>query len=101
MLSIIGDEPESHRHRAALSLGAGRVWQAGVARVLEIMRTETRAAMQQCGMRSLGELNPALGAADQLKLVARHHGAGADECRTQRFEIVRAEIVFCSATTDA
>jgi 4-hydroxymandelate oxidase len=26
--------------------------------VLEIMRTETRAAMQQCGVRSLAELNP-------------------------------------------
>jgi 4-hydroxymandelate oxidase len=29
-----------------------------VERVLEIVRTETRAAMQQCGARSVKELNP-------------------------------------------
>jgi isopentenyl diphosphate isomerase/L-lactate dehydrogenase-like FMN-dependent dehydrogenase len=29
----------------------------GVERVLEIVRTETRAAMQQCGARSVKELN--------------------------------------------
>ena len=28
-------------------------------RVLEIMRVETRAAMQQCGVRTVKELNPA------------------------------------------
>src|SRR5277367_3835503 len=38
--------------------GLGAFGEEGVARVLEIMRTETRAAMQQCGVRSLAELNP-------------------------------------------
>jgi len=40
--------------------GLGAFGEEGVARVLEIVRTETRAAMQQCGMRSIGELSPAL-----------------------------------------
>ncbi len=38
--------------------GLGAFGQEGVERVLEIMRTETRAAMQQCGVRSVKELNP-------------------------------------------
>jgi len=38
--------------------GLGAFGQEGVERVLEIVRTETRAAMQQCGARSLKELNP-------------------------------------------
>ena len=62
------------RHRCAQGAGDGResavgigrpyLWglgafgEEGVTRVLEIMRTETRAAMQQCGVRSLAELNP-------------------------------------------
>jgi isopentenyl diphosphate isomerase/L-lactate dehydrogenase-like FMN-dependent dehydrogenase len=38
--------------------GLGAFGQQGVERVLEIVRTETRAAMQQCGARSVKELNP-------------------------------------------
>jgi 4-hydroxymandelate oxidase len=38
--------------------GLGAFGQEGVERVLEIMRTETRAAMQQCGARSVKELDP-------------------------------------------
>jgi 4-hydroxymandelate oxidase len=38
--------------------GLGAFGEEGVGRVLEIMRTETRVAMQQCGVRSLAELNP-------------------------------------------
>jgi 4-hydroxymandelate oxidase len=38
--------------------GLGAFGQEGVARVLEIMRTETLTAMQQCGVRSVRELNP-------------------------------------------
>jgi 4-hydroxymandelate oxidase len=38
--------------------GLGAFGQEGVERVLEILRTETRAAMQQCGVRSVKELNP-------------------------------------------
>jgi 4-hydroxymandelate oxidase len=38
--------------------GLGAFGQEGVERVLEIVRTETRAAMQQCGARSVRELNP-------------------------------------------
>jgi 4-hydroxymandelate oxidase len=38
--------------------GLGAFGQEGVERVLEIVRTETRAAMQQCGVRSVKELNP-------------------------------------------
>ena len=38
--------------------GLGAFGQEGIERVLEIMRTETRAAMQQCGARSVKELNP-------------------------------------------
>jgi 4-hydroxymandelate oxidase len=37
--------------------GLGAFGQEGVERVLELVRTETRAAMQQCGARSLGDLN--------------------------------------------
>jgi 4-hydroxymandelate oxidase len=37
--------------------GLGAFGQQGVERVLEIVRTETRAAMQQCGARSVKELN--------------------------------------------
>jgi 4-hydroxymandelate oxidase len=37
--------------------GLGAFGQEGVERVLELVRTETRAAMQQCGARSVGELN--------------------------------------------
>jgi len=39
--------------------GLGAFGQPGVERVLEIMRVETRAAMQQCGVRSVKELNSA------------------------------------------
>ena len=38
--------------------GLGAFGQEGVERVLEIVRTETRAAMQQCGARSVKALNP-------------------------------------------
>jgi isopentenyl diphosphate isomerase/L-lactate dehydrogenase-like FMN-dependent dehydrogenase len=38
--------------------GLGAFGQAGVERVLELMRIETHAAMQQCGVRSVKELNP-------------------------------------------
>jgi 4-hydroxymandelate oxidase len=38
--------------------GLGAFGQQGVERVLELVRTETRAAMQQCGVRSVKELNP-------------------------------------------
>jgi 4-hydroxymandelate oxidase len=38
--------------------GLGAFGQQGVERVLEIVRTETRAALQQCGARSVKELNP-------------------------------------------
>ena len=37
--------------------GLGAFGQEGVERVLEIVRTETRSAMQQCGVRSVKELN--------------------------------------------
>jgi 4-hydroxymandelate oxidase len=37
--------------------GLGAFGQEGVERVLELVRTETRAAMQQCGARSVQELN--------------------------------------------
>jgi len=37
--------------------GLGAFGQQGVERVLELVRTETRAAMQQCGARSVKELN--------------------------------------------
>lgn len=39
--------------------GLGAFGQAGVERVLEILRTETHAAMQQCGVRSVKGLTPA------------------------------------------
>jgi 4-hydroxymandelate oxidase len=38
--------------------GLGAFGQEGIERVLELMRIETRAAMQQCGVRSVRELNP-------------------------------------------
>jgi 4-hydroxymandelate oxidase len=38
--------------------GLGAFGQEGVERVLALVRTETRAAMQQCGVRSVKELNP-------------------------------------------
>ncbi len=38
--------------------GLGAFGQEGVERVLQLLRTETRAAMQQCGVRSVKELNP-------------------------------------------
>jgi 4-hydroxymandelate oxidase len=38
--------------------GLGAFGQEGVEPVLEIVRTETRVAMQQCGVRSVKELNP-------------------------------------------
>ena len=38
--------------------GLGAFGQEGVERVLELLRTETRAAMQQCGVPSVKELNP-------------------------------------------
>lgn len=37
--------------------GLGAFGQAGVERVLELVRTETRAAMQQCGAKSVKDLN--------------------------------------------
>jgi isopentenyl diphosphate isomerase/L-lactate dehydrogenase-like FMN-dependent dehydrogenase len=39
--------------------GLGAFGQAGVEKVLDILRTETRAAMQQCGARNVKELTPA------------------------------------------
>src|SRR3989454_5935089 len=39
--------------------GLGAFGQPGVERVLELLRTELQAAMQQCGVRSLRELTPA------------------------------------------
>ena len=39
-------------------LGLGAFGQPGVERVLELLRIETRAAMQQCGARSIKELTP-------------------------------------------
>jgi 4-hydroxymandelate oxidase len=38
--------------------GLGAFGQPGVERVLELLRIETRAAMQQCGVRAIKELNP-------------------------------------------
>ena len=38
--------------------GLGAFGQEGVERVLDLLRIETRAAMQQCGVRSVKELNP-------------------------------------------
>jgi 4-hydroxymandelate oxidase len=38
--------------------GLGAFGEDGVARVLELMRIETRAAMQQCGVKAISELNP-------------------------------------------
>jgi isopentenyl diphosphate isomerase/L-lactate dehydrogenase-like FMN-dependent dehydrogenase len=38
--------------------GLGAFGQEGIERVLDLMRIETRAAMQQCGVRSVRELNP-------------------------------------------
>jgi isopentenyl diphosphate isomerase/L-lactate dehydrogenase-like FMN-dependent dehydrogenase len=38
--------------------GLGAFGQPGVERVLELLRIETRAAMQQCGVRTIRELNP-------------------------------------------
>jgi 4-hydroxymandelate oxidase len=38
--------------------GLGAFGQEGVERVLDLVRTETRAALQQCGVRSVKELNP-------------------------------------------
>ena len=38
--------------------GLGAFGQEGVERVLDIVHTETRVAMQQCGVRSVNELNP-------------------------------------------
>jgi 4-hydroxymandelate oxidase len=38
--------------------GLGAFGQAGVERVLELLRIETRAAMQQCGARTVKDLNP-------------------------------------------
>ncbi len=45
------------QYLAASLWGLGAFGEEGVARVLELLRTETRAAMQQCGVRSIGELN--------------------------------------------
>jgi isopentenyl diphosphate isomerase/L-lactate dehydrogenase-like FMN-dependent dehydrogenase len=39
--------------------GLGAFGQEGVERVLDLLRTETRAAMQQCGVRTVKELTPA------------------------------------------
>jgi isopentenyl diphosphate isomerase/L-lactate dehydrogenase-like FMN-dependent dehydrogenase len=40
--------------------GLGAFGQAGVERVLELLRIEFEAAMQQCGLRSLADITPAL-----------------------------------------
>src|SRR5499427_345917 len=40
--------------------GLGAFGQAGVERVLEILRTETRTAMAQCGVRNVKEITPEL-----------------------------------------
>src|SRR5438477_12850239 len=39
--------------------GLGAFGEAGVTRVLEILRTETRVAMMQCGVRTVKEFTPA------------------------------------------
>lgn len=39
--------------------GLGAFGEPGVAKVLEILRTETQAAMQQCGLKSIREFTPA------------------------------------------
>jgi len=39
--------------------GLGAFGEAGVAKVLEILRTETRVAMMQCGVRTVKEFTPA------------------------------------------
>ena len=39
--------------------GLGAFGQPGVERVLELLRVELRAAMQQCGVKSVNELTPA------------------------------------------
>jgi len=39
--------------------GLGAFGEPGVAKVLEILRTETRVAMMQCGVRSVKEFTPA------------------------------------------
>jgi 4-hydroxymandelate oxidase len=49
----------------AKGVGIGRpyLWglgQAGVERVLELLRAETRVAMQQCGAASIKEITPAM-----------------------------------------
>ena len=40
--------------------GLGAFGQAGVERVLDLMRAELEAAMQQCGVRTIQEITPAL-----------------------------------------
>jgi isopentenyl diphosphate isomerase/L-lactate dehydrogenase-like FMN-dependent dehydrogenase len=40
--------------------GLGAFGQAGVERVLELLRTELQAAMQQCGAPSVKDITPAL-----------------------------------------
>lgn len=40
--------------------GLGAFGQPGVERVLELMRVELQAAMQQCGVKSVKEITPAL-----------------------------------------
>ena len=40
--------------------GLGAFGQPGVERVLELLRIELQAAMQQCGMKNLKEITPAL-----------------------------------------
>jgi isopentenyl diphosphate isomerase/L-lactate dehydrogenase-like FMN-dependent dehydrogenase len=39
--------------------GLGAFGEPGVAKVLEILRTETRVAMMQCGVRTVKEFTPA------------------------------------------
>ena len=52
-----GDRAQARVHRPALSLGLGAFGQPGVERVLDILRAETRAAMQQLGAPSLKDLS--------------------------------------------
>jgi len=46
--------------RPAVSVGLGAFGQAGVERVLEILRAETRAAIQQVGAATIKHLTPAV-----------------------------------------
>ena len=62
---IVGHEVGLVGLRLAVGVGRPYLWglgafgEPGVAKVLEILRTETRVAMMQCGVRSVKEFTPA------------------------------------------